>query len=208
MSALKLFVAKSKTPSPKIPQIQQMLKDTQITKFESEIPNLKFSKISFKKFPQAQEAGVVAIFHELIGAGLLKGYCGFKEGYKLNYDFWGKYAINKSNLGRNIRENNNVPENIDLPLVIEFKYDAKSIIPDVQNDRKHFLDIDLIVCWDIDEEEFKKYAIDIETVNEDDAFFYGTNYALDWPSTYDLGQNSKKYVISLKRYIDSQKRML
>lgn len=206
MANLKQFVAKSKAPPPKIPQIAIMEKASEINRFIAEIPDLSFSRISFRKSPDHQEAGVVAIFHELIGAGVLKGYFGLKEGYKLNYDFWGKYSINRSNLGKNIRENTQIPEEIDLPLVIEFKHDASAIISDVENDRKHFLEIDLIVCWEINEGEFKKFGIDVQPLREDDAFFYGANYVLDWPSTYDLGQSSKKDVLCLKRFIEDLKR--
>jgi molecular chaperone HtpG len=206
LSSLKQFVAKDKSPAPTpFGSYNLYTKNNEFDRIRKEVPDLNFDKISYLKFPDEQEAPVSAIFHELIGSGVLKGYFGLREGYKQNYDFWGIYRINKSNLGRNIRDSN-IPDMIEHPIVIEYKYEASTIIEDVKQNIKHFMDIDLIVCWDINVENFKKNGIDVEVINESDIYYYGSNYFLDWPSTYDLGKDSKKIVLALKYFIDNYKK--
>jgi hypothetical protein len=163
------------------------------------VPDLNFSKINFLKFPDNQEAGVSAIFHELLGARILKGYYGLKEGYKQNYDFWGVYKINKSELGRNVQNDNRINQNIDHPIIVEYKYEAASIIQDIDEYIKNAKDIDLLVCWDVNIDDFKKQGIDVDVLVDDDVYYFGSNYQLN------MFQKSIP-VIALKKFIEDNKR--
>jgi len=110
------------------------------------LPDLKQPNINYLKHPDSQEAAVVALFHELVGAKVLQGYFTLKTGYKMTYDLWGKYAIDKMKIGQNCRRFANQNNQVELPLVIEFKYRGEDILIDFESDRKYFTDIDMIVC--------------------------------------------------------------
>jgi len=162
---------------------------------------LNLDKINIVKHPNNQEAAVVALFHELVGAGLLKGYFTYEIGYKMTYDFWGQYKIEKSLVGKKYQ---NLAKDgiIDLPIVAEFKYRAEDILDDFESDMKFFNDIDLIVCWDLDETKFAKKSVSVEPISEDDKFYFGSNYLLSWPGSYNLGSASEKPVLALRQFVD------
>ncbi len=164
------------------------------------IASLNYDKINYKKNPNEQEAAVVAIFHELIGAKVLKGYESLSTGYKQTYDLWATYRISEDLVGTNYRE---ISRNgyVELPCVIEFKYVAQSILEDLNNDVKFFTDMDLLVCWDLDENAFAKYQVEVQQIPKDDVLFYGSNYKLVWPGSYNLGAASEKPVLALRQFI-------
>ena len=168
------------------------------------LPNLHIDDIPYLKQPDSQECAVVALFHELSAANYLKGYRTLKTGYKETYDLWGYYELRDDTVGQNLQ--NQVKMGEKLPIIIEFKYRLESILADVDNNIKNFADIDLLVCWDINEDEFARYSIHINTVNKEEALFHGVNYELNWPAAYNLGAAGKKPVIALRHYIDSLSR--
>jgi hypothetical protein len=92
--------------------------------------------------------------------------------------------------------------NIELPIIIEFKYDAEDILDDVDKNIKFFIDMDLIVCWDISHQKFNSHNIQIRPLSTDEVFFYGSNYELIWPGAYNLGAASRKPVLCLKKFIE------
>lgn len=163
--------------------------------------NLKLDTISFIKHPNGQEAAVVALFHELVGAKLLKGYCTLEIGYKMTYDFWGKYLIDTNLVGSAFHYMNNNGK-IELPIVGEFKYKAEDILNDFESDIKFFNDIDLLVCWDLDETKFAKKFVSVEPITERDVLYFGSNFKLSWPGSYNLGAASEKPVLALRHFIN------
>src|SRR5207249_606224 len=78
--------------------------------------DLGLKSIGFLKYPDGQEAAVVAIFHELVGSSLLPGYRGLRQGYQSMYDMWGKYQIDASKIGENLRKG--MGPKIDLKIVV------------------------------------------------------------------------------------------
>lgn len=98
------------------------------------LPDLNEPSIRYEKHPNAQEAAVAAIFHELIGAGQLSSYRTLRTGYGERYDAHIRY----------------VTGNRALEIVVEFKFTLDSLIRDLVEKRKHFADIDLLVAWDAD----------------------------------------------------------
>lgn len=166
------------------------------------LPDLNVKKINYLKHPYGQEAGVVALFHELVASGILKGYYTLKTGYKQTYDLWGIYRIKKDLIGSRFRHLANDYGEIELPIIIEFKYSAEDILSDFEKDIKYFTDIDLIVCWDLDEIKFSKQNVKVEIIPKDEILFYGSNYKLIWPGAYNLGTASEKPVIALRKLIE------
>lgn len=113
--------------------------------------DLKCSKISYAKVPDGQEAAVAAIFHELIGAGQLSGYRTLATGYSDRYDL--HVLFNKGGTA---------PQ---LELVIEFKHSLESLIRDLENGRKNFSDIHLLVAWDANEQKLKDAGFHLDVTS-------------------------------------------
>jgi molecular chaperone HtpG len=166
------------------------------------LPDLGIEKINYMKHPDSQEAAVVALFHELIGADLLKGYKALRTGYKETYDLWCIYNISKEYIGESHKSS--LVENgiLELPIVIEYKYQAEDILPDVVTERKSFENIDLIVCWDLKEKKFSDQGVSVKPLPEEDVLFFGSNYLLTWPGAYNLGSAGEKPVLSLRRFVE------
>lgn len=166
------------------------------------LPDLGIPKINYLKHPDGQEAGVVALFHELVAANILKGYFGLRTGYVQTYDLWGKYKIDKAQIADKYAKYANQSGIIDMPIVIEFKFKAESILDDFEDNKKFFNDIDLIVCWDLDVVKFSKQSVTVQPISKSDALFFGSNYMLEWPGSYDLGSAAQKPVLALRKFID------
>lgn len=183
--------------------VQQALKINTYTQMQA-YANLRIDGINYLKNPNEQEAAVVSIFHELVGAGILKGYYSLSTGYKQTYDLWTTYDIESQYIGDNLQD---IAANgrITMPCVIEFKYAAESIIGDLSADIKFFNDMDLIVCWDLNEQKFATNSIEVEPIAKEDVLFYGSNYKLIWPGSYNLGAASEKPVLALRKFIEDYK---
>ncbi|MDM1501223.1 ATP-binding protein [Myroides marinus] len=179
--------------------IQQYEKNNRFSVIEN-YANLNLDDFKFTKHPNGQEAAVVALFHELLGADLLKGYHTYEIGYKMTYDFWGKYVIDKNFVGENYHYLSKDGK-IELPFVAEFKYKGEDILSDFEADIKFFNDIDLIVCWDIDETKFAKKFVTVEPLPKNEVLYFGSNFKLSWPGSYNLGAASEKTVICLRQFI-------
>lgn len=188
--------------------IQDTEKDKMFN-YIKDLSDLGIDDMCYLKNPDHQEAGVVAIFHELLGAGILKGYYTMRTGYKQTYDSWGMYRINKDLIGEKYRHLANECGIIESRCVIEFKFAAESILNDFEKNIKNFSYINLIVCWDIDENEFSKRGVEVDLIeSQEDVFFYGSNYKLTWPSSYNLSGADEKYVLSLRQFIENYKKSL
>ena len=150
----------------------------------NKLDDLGPAKIAYCKTPDKQEAGVVAIFHELLGAGLLGDgiYKPMKSGYGTQYDLYAKYI------------RNGVSQN----LVIEFKSGLEAIIKDLDDQNKHLSEMDLLVAWDANIGRFDDANMTLEPVDEEDnQHFFGVNYEL---ITHQYEEPIP--VILLKKYID------
>jgi len=180
--------------------VQQVAKTNTYTAMLS-YANLKVDEIGYLKNPNEQEAAVVSIFHELVGAKILKGYYSLSTGYRQTYDLWATYDIESQYIGDNLRDVA-VNGRVTMPCVIEFKYAAESIIGDLSGDIKFFNDMDLLVCWDLNEQKFAANAIEVEQIPREDVLFYGSNYKLIWPGSYNLGAASEKPVLALRKFIE------
>jgi len=164
------------------------------------LPDLKVRGLHYVKHPDSQEAAVVAIFNQLTAQNYLKGYYGLKTGHKMTYDLWANFELTRDSVGAN--HHSIITDGEQLPVVIEFKYKAEDLLEDFEKDIKHFSDIDLIVAWDLDVPKFGTRGVDVTVLNEDDAFFHGSNYMLTWPGAYNLGSASQKPLIALRKFVD------
>lgn len=140
--------------------------------------------IPFSKIPSGQEAGVAAIFHELIGAGELTGYRTYTTGYGARYD---SHALCTVSDGRSIEA------------VIEFKHNLQSLIKDLEDGRKSFTDVNLLVAWDADVQMLKKGGFELDI--EKNGFFNGVTHNLTIP----ISGVSSIEVILLRTFFDRKR---
>lgn len=106
---------------------------------------------------------------------------------------------------QNIQNSQDVPDTIEKGIVIEFKLDASSIIDDLKDDIKALNDIDLLVCWDVDESEFSKEHITIEPVKKDGVIYYRSNKKAIFPINFGA-VSGELPILSLKGFINEQLR--
>jgi hypothetical protein len=101
-----------------------------------------------------QEQDVVALFHELIGIGLLKGYKFYATSQSDRYDslFFMDYLKDSAVLFDRTSERLGISRSFELPYttepkVLEYKYTFDSLVDDFDKEEKFAKQIDLVVCW-------------------------------------------------------------
>lgn len=192
----------NKTPTRKP---QQVVRNQRSERFQNlkRLKDLNCPGIKFEKIPDGQEAGVVSIFHELIGAGYLDNYRGYRTGYNQDYDFWGVYDAAVKELGENLQDQFSDQDSITQEVVVEAKYDAADVISDIEDGRKYLEDIDLVVAWTINEEKFETSSTTLEPLPDKDQFYVGSTHELV-PGDATGPAGSQLYVMALKRHIRDQ----
>lgn len=149
-----------------------MTKAERRAKYETEWSNaenlatLDAVEIPYEKIPNKQEAAVAAVFHELLGAKVLKKYRTVSTGYSSRYDVHALYDGGKLGTSK---------------IIIEFKHDLESLIRDLQEKSKYFNDIDLLIAWDADEQKLKSANFDLTAVSGGD--YEGVTHTLQVPVT-------------------------
>lgn len=112
-----------------------------------DLPDLENSNTCFIKRPAGQEATVAAIFFELLGGGVIKDIRPYISGYKNKYDLYAKLKTSD--------------------VVIEFKYHLSSLFRDFDDEVKLFDQIDIVVVWDIVDQDYevvKSRGLDLQEV--------------------------------------------
>jgi hypothetical protein len=101
-----------------------------------------------------QEQDAVALFHELLGLGIVKGYRIFATSQSDRYDslfVWDYHAseklmfdpkTNRLGVTRDLADSG-----LSEPKVLEYKYSFDSLISDFEKEIKFAKQIDLVVCW-------------------------------------------------------------
>jgi Histidine kinase-, DNA gyrase B-, and HSP90-like ATPase len=141
--------------------------------------------LAYLSVPQCEQ-DVVAIFHELVGLGVIRGLrflatsgamrydCCFKTHYLRKDDL--AFRRNERHLGVGER---NITEKESRPMVLEFKYDLDGLIADFEKEVKYPGDVNLVVCWKIGEQYRERYRIISLLVRDEGAgrFVYGATHA-------------------------------
>jgi len=166
------------------------------------LPDLPSGVSNFLKQPTDQEAGVVALFHDLVGRGTLSGYYAYALGYKLRYDEWGRYRIHKSKVPSRFHPHADANGMIDGQIVIEFKFAAEDVLKDMEESIKYLPSISLLVCWDLDEAKFAAEGIRVDPLRSDERLFDGANFVLSWPGLF--GSQFQTPVLALRQFIHSR----
>lgn len=130
-------------------------------------------QVSLLSKPQ-QEQDVIALFHELIGRGMLRGYEFFATSqhdrydslFQLNYQDEDvcKFSHGKNPLG--VDSSLGFPYSSE-PRVLEYKYDLDALVREFANESKYSSHINLVVCWTADKQWREKYFLNSLLVGDE-----------------------------------------
>lgn len=161
-------------------------------------PKINFPAVQMINEPRREQM-VVALFYELVGAGILKGYKTLRNNTYDQYDAFVLYEIEKSEIGRleaaPLRTNK-----IEQRIIIEFKHQAESIIRDITLNNKRYRDINLLVCWELNSAVFENSNISVDLVPSDSVYYFGTTHMLYFPGLYQV--NERLAVIELRSFLN------
>lgn len=179
-----------------IDRIKVAVKDT---------PDLDLPAIPYMKEP-IEEQGVIAIFHELVGAGLLKGYRTQRSSSYERYDCFVNYKPDLSVIPASRKKQ--TKENVSYNIFVEFKFEGgKSLLEDFEI-RKRPKDFKLLVCWLLNEGIFKENHIEVDEVEPTETAFHGATHRLVFPNSYGFGNENTLHVMALRDLIKSFKEKL
>lgn len=102
------------------------------------LPDLGSAVSNFIKRPNDQEATVAAMFYEQLGKGVFPDFEPYISGYRAKYDLFGR--VGKKSFS------------------VEFKFALSGLFKDFSDERKLFSEIDLVVLWDIFEQDWKEVS--------------------------------------------------
>ncbi len=127
-------------------------KEEQLESYKDKDNLLRALPLFFRTTPQ-EEQEVVALFFELIGRKLLRGYFPFRVGgNRVTYDALFLIDQNEGEkLPRNFR-----PSQLKT---VEFKFHLSGLIQDFRDEVKFLSGIDLVVCWENDCDDDLEYNI-------------------------------------------------
>lgn len=155
-----------------------------------------------------QEQDVIALFHELIGMGLIRGLYTLSTSQSNQYDslFIADYRPNeyispdhyqygRSNpLGVSDRHINQKSD----PLVLEYKYDFGALVRDFRAEEKNIRDIDFVVCWTVNKEDMGEFVLRSLLLSDEGANrrFYGATHKV-----FAEGDQSPKFEILILSHL-------
>lgn len=150
-----------------------------------------------------QEQDVIALFHELIGAGVIRGIRIFSTSQNETYDSLIELSYPEHEGFRHDRQKNPLGVSIELPFpytsepqVLEYKYDFDSLITDFAKEIKFPQHINLVVCWQASGAFREKYYLNSLLIGEEgsDRTVFGATH-----QAYSEGDREKRFeVIILK----------
>jgi hypothetical protein len=124
----------------------------------SHVPDV--GDIHYSSKPE-KEQDVIALFNQLVGMEFLHAYRPVYFDENFVYDSFFDYSFDL--VHDSIQES--LPgsdEMVDDELIVEFKYEARTILNDVVNNTKDWTEMDLLVCWEIGREDWASGGDNIE----------------------------------------------
>jgi len=147
------------------------------------LPNLGSKHSRFVKRPNAQEATIAGMFFEQIGMGGFPEVSPLISGYKQRYDLYARWKNRR--------------------IVIEFKFDLDGLLKDFNEEKKMFNEIDVVVLWQVTEEDRRLAArrgMTVEPVHAtplvEQQVFPHSNHRLG------LGDVKPIYIVEMKQIVD------
>ncbi len=157
--------------------------------------------LPIKSVPQ-QEQDVIALFHELLGLGVLRGlnilatsqHERYDSLFLCNYtgesDDW-RYDSQRNPLG--IASDFPIPYESE-PKVLEYKFDLVSLIDDFSKEVKFIDQIDFVVAWETGDRYKERFFLQSLLVGDEGStrHIFGSTHA-----AYILGEPSRKFEVLL-----------
>jgi hypothetical protein len=110
-----------------------------------------------------EEQDVIALFHELVGMGIIKGLTFYSTGYNAKYDALYKYEYGTDDSYDAARNfwgvDGRIAPGESVSLVLEYKFSLDGLIRDFEKTEKNPQEIDLLVCWEIGAAYKRRYDI-------------------------------------------------
>jgi hypothetical protein len=163
------------------------------------------------------EQTLIGLFHELIGAGLLKGYRLIKLSATETYDGLYDYVIPASEIGSRAfqewlrtlptaaerRKYDHDKELREDLMVVEFKRDLEKILGDFLRGSKYHPNIKLLVAWDANEESIRRRGWFLQKLPPSEVRYYGANFVLRPSSEGQSRGILATHVLLVKRFIET-----
>lgn len=139
--------------------------------------------LAFLSQPQCEQ-DVVALLHELIGMGVIRGYGIYATSEHARYDSLMLTEYPEQSYAFHVSDN---PLGVALPqvangpsgaMILEYKYDLDGLISDFDREEKYARDVGLCVCWDIGQGYKEHYSLVPMLVgtNGSDRIFFGSTH--------------------------------
>lgn len=166
-------------------------------------------QISFKYKPTTEQ-DVVAIFHEALMTDIFPdNYTGLDTSTWHTYDEIYHYKANAeddmdiigSMLARNFDRADSEDE-IDDKIIVEFKKDGEDILTDLESNKKIYSEIDLLICWDLDEDKANLHNLDVSQVEPDSIRYWGTTHTMEIDSHLLYDSSNNVYVMHLSKLFE------
>jgi Histidine kinase-, DNA gyrase B-, and HSP90-like ATPase len=150
--------------------------------------NLLGSSIAYCALPRSEQ-DVIALFHELVGAGLFRGiqFIGTSGIDKYDSCFRTFYTKHSSDSVGYEKDSNPlgvahryITDKPSKPNVLEYKYGLDGLIADFEKELKYPKDIDLVVVWNLGERYQERYRINSLLLGDEGSGreFYGATHSL------------------------------
>ncbi len=199
VNAIPAFTTKASDP------FEGLEADVTLEKIKAEVnetPSLGLSKIPYLKVP-VEEQGVVAIFHELVGANLLKGYRTLRSSSHERYDSYLTYKPDPSVTAASVKKQLTPGQSYNI--FVEFKFEAGQTLLEDFDVRKRPKDFRLLISWTLNKSVFEENQIEVEKVELTETVFHGATHRLIFPNSFGFGAENTLHVIALKDLIEEFK---
>lgn len=159
------------------------------------------NRIPFKNKPTTEQ-DVVAIFHEALAFGIFPdAYTGVDTSVWQTYDEIYEYHINLdedtemvgSRVARGLRESGR--SELDKNIIVEFKKEGSDIFQDLSSNKKIYSELDLLICWEFDEEN--ELGMMLSEKQPDEIRYWGTTHQFEIDSHLLFDASNKVDVIVL-----------
>lgn len=148
-------------------------------------------RISITSEP-SREQDVIALFHELISGGVVRGiqtlatnelftYDGlFRISFEMDQDLYA-YEQNSNPLGVSAAVLETMRGRTTKPKVLEYKFSLDGLIEDIQSQEKHLDEVDLCVAWSTGKLYQSRYRIASVLIpeNHDQRLYHGLTHVLE-----------------------------
>ena len=142
-------------------------------------------KIAYAAIPRSEQ-DVIALFHELVGAGMIRGIRflstsemdQYDSCYVTHYDSASRHQYAPSNiLGVSSKL---ITSKESRPYILEYKYDLDGLIADFARETKYQDHIKAAVCWQVGDNYSENFTVRSYLVGEEGAArqFFGATHSL------------------------------